>query len=40
MKFILSATGGHGIQEVSGAILLISTNTNPWKPSVSKDFLL
>ena len=27
-----------GIQEVSGSIPLISTNTNPWKPSVSKDF--
>ena len=29
---------GNGIQEVSGSIPLISTNTNPWKPSVSKDF--
>ena len=28
----------HGIQEVSGSIPLISTNTNSWKPSVSKDF--
>ena len=28
----------NGIQEVSGSIPLISTNTNPWKPSVSKDF--
>ena len=30
----------HGIQEVSGSIPLISTTMNPWKPSVSKDFLL
>ena len=28
----------NGIQEVSGSIPLISTNKNPWKPSVSKDF--
>ena len=28
----------NGIQEVSGSIPLISTNTNSWKPSVSKDF--
>jgi hypothetical protein len=31
-------TGADGIQEVSGSIPLISTMTNPWKPSVSKDF--
>ena len=30
----------NGIQEVSGSIPLISTNTNPWKPSVSKDFFI
>ena len=30
----------NGIQEVSGSIPLISTMINPWKPSVSKDFLL
>ena len=35
---IVSTPEGHGIQEVSGSIPLISTNTNPWKPSVSKDY--
>ena len=38
--FILSTSEGHGIQEVSGSIPLISTNQNPWKPSVSKDFFI